>query len=185
MTESKRIGKYEIVEEIGRGGFAVVYRARDTSLDRIVALKVLHALVAENHVFVRRFEQEARTAARFDHPHIVTIYEVGEKAGQHYIAMKYVPGRGLDQRLAESGGPLPLEQVVSIVDQVADALDYVHRRRSVHRDVKPSNVILSDEGHATLLDFGIVRAADGTPLTTFGEKMGTPQYMSPEQAEGK
>jgi formylglycine-generating enzyme required for sulfatase activity len=185
MTELKRIGKYEILDEIGRGGFAVVYKARDTSLDRIIALKVLHTHVAENPAFVRRFEQEARTAARFDHPHIVTIYEVGEEAGQHYIAMKYLAGRGLDQRLAEAGEPLPLEQVASIVEQVVGALDYIHRRGSVHRDVKPSNVILSDEGRATLLDFGIVRAADGTKLTTTGEMMGTPQYMSPEQAEGK
>ncbi len=185
MREPRRIGKYEIIEEIGRGGFAVVYKARDTSLDRIVALKVLHPHVAENHLFVQRFEQEARTAAWFDHPHIVATDEVGEEAGQHYIAMNYLAGHGLDQRLAEAGEPLRLEEVASIVAQVADALDYIHRRGSVHRDVKPSNVMLSDEGHVTLLDFGIVRAADGTKLTTTGEMMGTPQYMSPEQVEGK
>jgi formylglycine-generating enzyme required for sulfatase activity/tRNA A-37 threonylcarbamoyl transferase component Bud32 len=181
----KKLAKYDIIEELGRGGFAVVYKARDTVLGRIVALKVLHTHVAKNHVFVQRFQQEARTAARFDHSHIVTIHDVGEEDGQYYIAMNYLPGRGLDERLAEAEGPLPLEQVVSIVAQVADALDYIHRRGSVHRDVKPSNVMVSDEGLATLLDFGIVRAADGTPLTTVGEKMGTPQYMSPEQAEGR
>jgi formylglycine-generating enzyme required for sulfatase activity/tRNA A-37 threonylcarbamoyl transferase component Bud32 len=186
MPEPTRIAeRYEIIDELGRGGFAVVYKARDTVLDRIVALKVLKAHVAENVTFVQRFEQEARTAARFDHPHIVTVFEVGQEAGHHYIAMNYLPGRGLDEALAEADGPLPLEQVIAIVDQVADALDYTHRRGSVHRDVKPSNVRLSDEGHATLLDFGIVRAADGTRLTTTGETMGTPQYMSPEQAEGQ
>ncbi len=185
MSQPITIGKYEILDNLGRGGFATVYQARDTTLDRIVALKVLHVHVAEDQVFVHRFEQEARTAARFDHSHIITIYEVGEEAGQHYIAMKYLPGRGLDRWLEKAGGPLPLEQIVSIVDQVAGALDYIHHRRSVHRDVKPANVMLNDDGHATLLDFGIVRAADGTPLTTIGEKMGTPQYMSPEQAEGR
>jgi serine/threonine protein kinase/outer membrane protein assembly factor BamB len=184
-TESIRIGRYETIEEVGRGGFALVYKARDTVLDRIVALKVLHAHVAENPMFALRFLQEGRTAAQFSHPNIVTIYEVGEETGQQYIAMNYLPGRGLDERLAEAEGPLPLEQVVSIVNQVADGLDYIHQRGVVHRDVKPSNVMLSDEDHATLLDFGIVRAAEGTQLTTVGEKMGTPQYMSPEQAEGK
>jgi len=179
------IGKYEIIEEIGRGGFAVVYKARDPTLDRIVALKVLHAHVAENQAFLRRFEQEARTAARFDHPNIVTIYEVGEAAGQHYIAMTYLPGRGLDKDLEETDGPLPLAQVVDIVSQVAQSLEYIHQRGAIHRDVKPANVIVSDAGRATLLDFGIVRAADGTKLTTAGEMMGTPQYMSPEQAEGE
>ena len=178
-------GKYEIIEEIGRGGFAVVYKARDPTLDRIVALKVLHAHVAENQRFLRRFEQEARTAARFDHPNIVTIYEVGEAAGQHYIAMSYLPGRGLDKVLEEADGPLPLAQVVDIVAQVAAALEYIHQRGAIHRDVKPANVIVSDAGRATLLDFGIVRAADETKLTTAGEMMGTSQYMSPEQAEGE
>ncbi len=185
MPQPITIGKYKILENLGRGGFATVYQARDTTLDRIVALKVLHPHVAEDQVFVHRFEQEARIAARFDHPHIVTIYEVGEEAGQHYIAMKYLPGRGLDRWLEKAGGPLPLEQIISIVNQVAGALDYIHRHGSVHRDVKPANVMLNDDGHATLLDFGIVRAADGTPLTTFGDKMSTPWYMSPEQAEGR
>jgi len=180
----KKLGKYEILEEIGRGGFAVVYKARDTTLDRIVALKVLRAHVAEDNTFVRRFKQEARTAAALYHPHIVTIYEVGEEAGQHYLAMAFLPGQTLDERLAAAKGPLPLEQTVSILEQVASALDAIHQRGLVHRDVKPTNIMVDDAGQATLLDFGIVRAADGTQLTTTGAVMGTPQYMSPEQAEG-
>jgi formylglycine-generating enzyme required for sulfatase activity/tRNA A-37 threonylcarbamoyl transferase component Bud32 len=181
----KELGKYEILEEIGRGGFAVVYKARDTTLDRIVALKVLRPDVAEDNTFVQRFKQEARTAAGLYHPHIITIYEVGEEAGQHYLAMAFLPGQTLDERLAAAEEPLPLAQTVSIVEQVASALDAIHQRGLVHRDIKPTNIIVDGAGQATILDFGIVRAADGTQLTTTGAVMGTPQYMSPEQAEGK
>ena len=184
MTEYKRIGKYEIIRELGRGGFATVYEARDTTLNRIVALKVLHSQPANDIRFIQRFQQEASIAANLDHPHIVTIYEVGEDAGQHYLAMTLLPGQTLDELLANVQGPLLLEQTVSIVEQIAGALDYVHERGLVHRDVKPSNIIVDDTGQSTLLDFGIVRAADGTALTTIGTVMGTPQYMSPEQAEG-
>jgi formylglycine-generating enzyme required for sulfatase activity/tRNA A-37 threonylcarbamoyl transferase component Bud32 len=181
----KELGKYEILKEVGRGGFAVVYKARDTTLDRVVALKVLRPHVAEDNTFVRRFKQEARTAAGLYHPHIVTIYEVSEEAGQHYLAMAFLPGHTLDERLAAAEGPLPLEKTVSILEQVASALDAIHQRGLVHRDVKPTNVIVDDTGQATILDFGIARAADGTQLTTTGAVMGTPQYMSPEQAEGE
>jgi serine/threonine-protein kinase len=181
MTEPKRLGKYEILEEIGRGGFAVVYRARDTQLDRIVALKVLHPQLTTDSKFVQRFQQEARTAAGLRHPHIVTIHDVGEEAGQHYLAMAFLPGRTLDQWLAK--GPLPVEQAVSIVEQIAGALDAIHEQGLVHRDVKPGNIMLDDAGQATLVDFGIVRAAEGTRLTTTMAVLGTPEYMAPEQAE--
>jgi tRNA A-37 threonylcarbamoyl transferase component Bud32 len=178
-----KLGKYEILEEVGRGAFATVYKARDNTLDRIIALKVLHHHVADDPTFIQRFYQEARTAARLRHPNIATVYEVGEEAGQHYLAMTFLPGQTLDAMLTRE--LLPLEQTVSIVEQVAGALEYIHSCRLVHRDVKPSNIIVDDAGQATLLDFGIVRAADGTQLTTTGAVMGTPQYMSPEQAEGK
>ena len=181
MTEPKRIGKYEIVEEIGRGGFAVVYKARDTSLDRIVALKVLHPQHTIDPKFVQRFRQEAQTAARLHHPHIVTIHEVGEEAGQHYIAMAFLPGRTLDKVV--DGKPLPTDRAISIIGQVADALDAIHEQGLVHRDVKPGNVMVDEAGQATLLDFGIVRAAEGTRLTTTMTTLGTPEYMAPEQAE--
>jgi serine/threonine-protein kinase len=177
------LGKYEILEEIGRGGFGVVYKARDTTLDRLVALKVLHPQLTVDPKFVQRFHQEARTAAGFQHPHIVTIHEVGEEAGQHYLAMALLPGRTLDRQLAE--GQLPVERTVSIVEQVARALDAIHEKGLVHRDVKPGNVMVDESGQATLLDFGIVRAAEGTRLTTTMAVLGTPEYMSPELAEGE
>jgi len=181
MAEPKRIGKYEILDEIGRGGFAAVYKARDTSLERIVALKVLHPQHTIDPKFIQRFRQEAQTAARLHHPHIVTIYEVGEEAGQHYIAMAFLPGRALDKVV--TGKPLPLDRAISIIGQVADALDAIHEQGLVHRDVKPGNVMVDEAGQATLLDFGIVRAAEGTRLTTTMTTLGTPEYMAPEQAE--
>ena len=178
MTE---LGKYEILEEIGCGGFAVVYKARDTELDRTVALKMLHPQLTVDPKFIQRFRQEARAAAGLHHPHIVTIHEVGEEAGQHYLTMAFLPGRTLDKRLAE--GPLPVEQAVSIVEQIAGALDGIHEQGLVHRDVKPSNIMVDDADQSTLLDFGIVRAAEGTRLTTTMAVLGTPEYMAPEQAE--
>jgi formylglycine-generating enzyme required for sulfatase activity len=122
-----------------------------------------------------------RTAAGLRHPHIVTIHDVGEEAGQHYLAMAFLPGRTLDKWLSE--GPLPVEQAVSIVEQIAGALDAIHEQQLVHRDVKPGNIMLDEAGQATLLDFGIVRAAEGTRLTTTMAVLGTPEYMAPEQAE--
>jgi serine/threonine protein kinase len=175
------LGKYEIAQEIGRGGFGVVYQARDVVLDRMVALKILHPSHNDDPRFVRRFRQEASVAAKLNHPHIVTVYEVGEQAGQHYLAMAFLPGRTLDKWLEQ--GALPAELAVSVTEQIADALDAIHARQLVHRDVKPANIMLDDDGHATLLDFGIVRAAEGTQLTLDREVPGTPQYMAPEQAE--
>jgi formylglycine-generating enzyme required for sulfatase activity/nucleotide-binding universal stress UspA family protein len=182
VTGQKRIGKYEILDELGRGGFAVVYKARDTTLDRIVALKILNPYPASQPEFVQRFQREARTAAGLRHPHIVTIYEVGEDAGEHYLAMDLLPGQTLTERLSRE--PLSLEEIASIIEQIAGALDAIHRRGLVHRDVKPSNIMVDDNGQSTILDFGIVRAAEGTLTPSMGF-MGTPQYMSPEQADGK
>ena len=178
-----RLGKYEILEELGRGGFAVVYKARDTTLDRVVALKVLHPQLTTDPKFVQRFHQEARTAASFLHPHIVTIFEVGEEAGQHFLAMACLSGCTLDQLLTR--GAMPPLRAVSILEQLAAALDVIHQKGLIHRDVKPGNVMVDDSGRATLLDFGIVRAAEGTRLTTTMAVLGTPEYMSPELAEGE
>jgi len=180
------LGKYEILEEIGRGGFAVVYKARDTTLDRVVALKVLDLYWAKDPSFVTRFRQEARGAARLRHPNIITVYEAGEAEGQLFIAMEYVPGRTL-QELLEREGALPLERTSSILEQVADALDYAHQQGVIHRDVKPANIMVEDTEHgqrATLMDFGLVKAMAGsTALTSMGTLLGSPEYMAPEQAD--
>ncbi|HUS71196.1 MAG TPA: SUMF1/EgtB/PvdO family nonheme iron enzyme [Anaerolineae bacterium] len=182
--DNTTLGKYRIMQELGRGGFAVVYKALDTSLDRTVALKVLKPHYLDEPEFVARFHQEARSAANLFHAHIVTIFEVGEVEGSHFIAMRYLEGQTLSQIIKQKG-PLELKQALAIIEQIASALDHIHSHDLVHRDVKPSNIIVGDDGHATLTDFGIVRAADGTRYTTTGASMGTPEYMSPEQAEGQ
>ncbi|MBN1954427.1 MAG: SUMF1/EgtB/PvdO family nonheme iron enzyme [Anaerolineae bacterium] len=181
----KRLGRYEIEEQIGRGGFGTVYRARDTDLERPVALKVLHPAMMQDPAAVERFRREARAAAKLEHPHIVTIYEIGEVEGRHFIAMRLLEGQSLSQRLADCGGPLPTEEALSILGDVAAALDHAHGLGMVHRDVKPSNVIITPTG-AVLTDFGIVRVmGEGTRMTTTGQAMGTPEYMAPEQILGR
>jgi len=186
MTERKRVGKYEIIEEIGRGGFAVVYKARDTELDRIVALKVLYPCWTADQAFAARFRREARAAARLSHPSIVTVYEAGEAQGQLYIAMEYLPGCTLRELLMAEDA-LPLERALPILEQVADALDYAHGEGVIHRDVKPANVIVerTDRGvRATLTDFGLVKAMESSvALTSQGTLLGSPEYMAPEQAD--
>jgi formylglycine-generating enzyme required for sulfatase activity/serine/threonine protein kinase len=183
MTE---LGKYEILEEIGRGGFAVVYMARDIELDRLIALKVLKPYWTDEPGFVTRFRREARVAARLRHPNVVTVHETGEAEGQLYIAMEYLPGRTLRQFL-EAEGALSLEQALPILEQVADALDYAHAQGVVHRDVKPSNVVVEETERgmrATLMDFGLVKAmAESAALTSQGTLLGSPEYMAPEQAD--
>ena len=185
-TKPTRIGKYEIIEELGRGGFATVYKARDVELDRVVALKVLHPYYAEDRQFVERFRQEARAAARLRHPHIVTVYDAGEAGDRLYIAMEYLPGRTL-QALLEAEGALPLERALPILEQVAEALDHAHAQGVVHRDVKPGNVVVEQAAGgawATLTDFGLVKAlAASTALTSQGTLLGSPEYMAPEQAD--
>lgn len=187
------IGKYDILAEIGRGGFGAVYRVRNRDLEREEALKVLGQHRQWDPTFVRRFQREARAAARLRHPHIVTIYEVGEVEGMHFISMEFLPGRTLAKLLADEGA-LPPVRVAAIIAQVAEALDYAHAQGLIHRDVKPANVIIGADDHATLTDFGLVKAADGSELsadvfssgagpTSAATAMGTPEYMAPEVAE--
>ncbi len=180
MTNPKTIGKYEIIKEIGRGSFGVVYQASDTRLGRPVALKVLHPSHSDP-TFIDRFEREARIAAQFNHPHIVTIHEVGEEQGHHFLAMEYLDGQSLAQRLKR--GPLPRERVLQLLAQIAAALDTIHQAGLTHRDVKPSNIMLAANDRAVLLDFGLVQAADGTKLTASGASLGTFEYIAPEQIE--
>ena len=186
MTETiASIGKYRIIEERGRGGFATVYKALDTTLDREVALKVLDPLLTRDHTFIARFQQEARMTARLFHPNIAALLEVGQAEGRYFLAMQYIPGRDLRVRIQERG-PLSLDEIASLLQQVGAALDYAHSRGAIHRDVKPSNIIVDENGHATLTDFGIVKALEATTIqTTGGAILGTPSYASPEQVESK
>lgn len=180
------LGRFEIVRELGRGGMAVVYEARQTDLDRTVALKVLAPALTHDTSYVARFRQEARSVARLEHPHIMPIYEIGEAEGVHYIAMKYIAGQTVKE-LIQSRGVLALPHAARILIQVAAALDYAHRQGVIHRDIKPSNMMITDDGWLYLTDFGLARGtgADASSgLTLAGTVMGTPEYMSPEQAQG-
>ena len=180
----KQLGNYKILEELGRGGMAVVYRAYQQSLNRYVAIKVLPSQFAFDREFVERFQREARAAAGLRHPNIVVIHDVGQEAGTYYIVMEYLEGRTLKQ-VIEREGPLPAGRATRIMEQVAAALDYAHQRGFVHRDVKPANIFVGEGDRVTLTDFGIAKAASETQhLTQTGMLMGTPEYMSPEQAGG-
>ncbi len=178
-----RIGKYRILEEIGRGGMAVVYKAYDADLQRAVAIKVLPEGYANDPQFVQRFQHEAIMAARLQHPNIVIIHDIGHQGTLYYIVMQYLAGANLDQIVAHAGR-LPLETAVAVTAQVADALDHAHRHGMIHRDIKPSNVMIAADGQVTLTDFGLVRAGESSGLTHVGAIVGTPAYMSPEQAQG-
>ena len=179
------IGPYRIEREIGRGGMAIVYLAYHQRLERPVALKVLFEHLRGDSEFVNRFLVEARAAARLDHPNIVAIHDAGQIGGIDYIAMEYVEGESLGDILQRVGGALPLDFVFSAINQVADALDYAHRQGIIHRDIKPSNILIRPNGHALLTDFGIARAGGPSNITHAGVVLGTPEYMSPEQAQGR
>lgn len=177
-------GRFQIIEERGRGGMAVVYKAYDDTLQRTVALKVLLPVLAANEEFTRRFRREAITAANLRHPNIVVIYDVGSHNSFQYIVMEYLEGPTLQQEI-QQGGAMSLKRTMAILRQLAEALDYAHRQGLVHRDVKPANVIIGARDRATLTDFGLVTAARRGKITGEGVAIGTLNYMSPEQATGK
>ncbi|HEX3389202.1 MAG TPA: protein kinase [Streptosporangiaceae bacterium] len=186
-----QIASYEMVEEIGRGGMAVVYRARDVRLGRWVALKVLGEDLARDEAFRRRFIRESRAAAAVDHPNIIPIFDAGEASGVLFIAMRYVGGQDVHSLLNRTG-PLPPARVTGIVTQVASALDAAHACGLVHRDVKPANMLLGglaedgSEDHVYLSDFGISKTSQSTSnLTLTGQVLGTLNYLAPEQIEGR
>src|ERR1700716_1694290 len=197
ILPGRRLGPYEILTAIGAGGMGEVYRARDTRLDRIVAIKVLPTHLADRSEWRERFEREARTIASLNHPHICTLFDIGQQAGIDFLVMEYLEGETLAQRLLK--GPLPLEQVLLYAIEISDALDKAHRKGVTHRDLKPGNIMLTKTG-TKLLDFGLAKlkqevapanvqlsqlpTADD-PLTAKGTIVGTLQYMAPEQLEGK
>jgi len=175
--------RYEIIEEIGRGGMGIVYKARDTILDRIVAYKVLPANLKDHPAALRNFFREAKSAARLNHPNIVTVYDAGEEAGNYYIAMEYVEGETVKQILVREG-KIPLKAVLLIAGQVCRALEYAHERKVVHRDIKSSNVMWTKDRQTKLMDFGLAKVLEEVKgYQTIAS--GTPYYMSPEQAMGK
>ena len=180
----KWLGRFQIVEEIGRGGMGAVYRGYDPTLSRSVAIKVLAPHLTWEQQFIDRFVREARTVAQLNHPHIVGIHDVGVQDDVYYLVMAFVEGESL-QDLISREGALPPGRAAAILSQVAQALDYAHQRGVVHRDVKPGNVLLEGGQRAVLTDFGIARAAEGSKLTATGISLGTPAYMSPEQAMGE
>src|SRR5687768_8552631 len=183
--QSRLQGRYLIERELGRGGMAIVYLARDIALDRLVALKVLPPQLAARPSLRERFVREARTSAQLSHPHIVPIFAVEETPDEVYFAMAFVEGETLEERIRRTG-PIPAPEAVRILREVAWALAYAHRREIVHRDIKPENVLLeTHSGRAQVSDFGIAHAGPMTRVTTQGEVLGTPAYMSPEQATGE
>lgn len=187
----KQIAGYRVERLIGRGGMAVVYRAKDLRLDRTVALKLIAPERARDDIFRRRFTHESRVAARIDHPHIVPIFEAGETDGVLYIAMRYVSGLDL-RALLDRDGPLPATTAIRIAAQVASALDAAHEHDLVHRDVKPGNILVSagtdsdHPEHVYLTDFGLTKKTLSlSGFTTAGEFVGTLDYMAPEQISGR
>jgi eukaryotic-like serine/threonine-protein kinase len=178
-------GRYQIVKELGKGNMGVVYQAHDPQIDRSVALKVLRPDRVVSEAFVTRFVKEARAIGRLSHPHIVTVYDVGEDHGTIYIAMEYLQGEPFNDVI--HSGRLSVAQSVDIARQIAEALDYAHAKGIVHRDIKPSNIILDAQNRVKLTDFGIARIEDAAAAgqTQAGEILGTPIYMSPEQVMGQ
>src|SRR6201998_4701317 len=196
ILSGKRLGPYEILSAIGAGGMGEVYRARDTRLERIVAIKALPPHLADSPELRERFEREPRTIASLNHPHICTLYDIGHQDGTDYLVMEYLEGETLAQRLKK--GPLPLAQVLQYAIEISDALDKAHRKGITHRDLKPGNIMLTKSG-TKLLDFGLAKlrqdVVQGSPLsqlptanegiTAQGTILGTLQYMAPEPLEAK
>ena len=176
--------EYEVIEELGRGGMAIVYRARDRALRRDVALKVLPSSHIVDDEFIERFQQEARTAAQLEHPHIVPIHRVATIGGVSFFTMKLMRGRALAELLHERR-ILPLGELRRLLREVGGALAYAAKQGVVHRDIKPDNIMLDDDGRFVVTDFGIARSAAAPRLTATGMSLGTPRYMSPEQARAK
>jgi len=184
VQPGQQLGPYRIINQIGQGGMATVYKAYHAAMDRYVAVKVLPRQFAESKEFMGRFQQEARTIANLEHPHILPVHDFGESGGITYFVMRFLDTGTLKERIA--AGSLSLAEVDRLFTQLADALGYAHQRGVVHRDIKPSNVLVDARGDVFLTDFGIAKLMEGAAqFTATGAITGTPAYMSPEQAQGE
>ena len=183
--EGKLLGnRYEMIEKIGNGGMATVYRATDKILKRDVAVKILRDEFTTDEEFIKRFEVEAQSAARLTHPNIVSIYDVGVEDNLHYIVMELIQGKTLKEIIVEEKGPLPWKWSVNVAIQIASALETAHRNNIIHRDIKPHNIIITEDGIAKVTDFGIAKAVSNSTITAFGTTIGSVHYFSPEHARG-
>ena len=185
ILEGKILGnRYEIIEKAGNGGMATVYRAEDKVLKRNVAVKVLKDEFTTDEEFIKRFEIEAQSAARLTHPNIVSIYDVGSEDNLYYIVMELIRGKTLKEIIVEERGPLPWKWSVNVAIQIASALEMAHKNNIVHRDIKPHNIIITEDGIAKVTDFGIAKAVSNSTITAFGTTIGSVHYFSPEHARG-
>ena len=183
-VETLAAGRYRVERMLGQGGMAAVYLAHDSELDRAVAIKVLAEHLANDEAFRQRFLREARMAAKLSHPNIVHVYDQGDEDGRPFIVMEYVDGPTLGEELKRTG-PLPPARVVDLALQICGGLEHAHASGLVHRDVKPGNLLLREDGTVKIADFGIARAAQATKLTQIGSVLGTAAYLAPEQAAGE
>lgn len=183
--EGKLLGnRYEIIEKIGNGGMATVYKAKDKVLKRYVAVKILRDEFTTDEEFIRRFEVEAQSAARLTHANIVSIFDVGVDGNLYYIVMELIQGKTLKEIIIKEKGPLPWKWSINVAIQIASALEVAHRNNIIHRDIKPHNIIITEDGVAKVTDFGIAKAVSNSTITAFGTTIGSVHYFSPEHAKG-
>lgn len=185
ILEGKLLGnRYEIIEKVGNGGMATVYKAEDKVLKRNVAVKILRDEFTTDEEFIKRFEIEAQSAARLVHPNIVSIFDVGVEENLYYIVMELIRGKTLKEIIIEERGPLPWKWSVNVAIQIASALEMAHKNNIIHRDIKPHNIIITEDGIAKVTDFGIAKAVSNSTITAFGTTIGSVHYFSPEHARG-
>lgn len=179
--------RYKLLERIGSGGMSVVYKAQDLSLGRIVAVKMLHESLTGDEGFLKRFQREAHAAANLSHSNVVTVHDIGQDGGRHYIVMEYVDGRTLKQIIRQqnrTGNPMPLNRALDLTIQICEGIGYAHRAHLIHCDIKPQNVLVTRDDRVKVADFGIARALSEASQQLDKQVWGTPQYFSPEQAQG-